>query len=296
MIKAHKIKAFLTIVLAVALLIPLSSLDGQAQPMYTEVEVTSLKGDIYVNPEYIGKVRSIRTIDRSGLLGDRVEIEVRILTDDWRKFSLPSELSGAFGVIISGERGILKISLPATPANSGGSAVYSIEKLLIEFGTLNTTFVFPSQSILEPSKYQIGLLNNSDQSFIPGKIIVMKSDQLAAEFQNLPSSIVNIEGMLRVNVKEPGGSFINAEIPAWGYNIFVPETDVGKPAPITAEVFGLDPEANIRFDFSSLADQVINPSTKVLTVKEINSGAPVSTITTNRGGPQPLTVTVKKVE
>lgn len=296
MIKAHKIKAFLTIVLAVALSIPLSSLDGQAQPMYTEVEVTSLKGDIYVNPEYIGKVRSIRTIDRSGLLGDRVEIEVRILTDDWRKFSLPSELSGAFGVIISGERGILKISLPATPANSGGSAVYSIEKLLIEFGTLNTTFVFPSQSILEPSKYQIGLLNNSDQSFIPGKIIVMKSDQLAAEFQNLPSSIVNIEGMLRVNVKEPGGSFINAEIPAWGYNIFVPETDVGKPAPITAEVFGLDPEANIRFDFSSLADQVINPSTKVLTVQEINSGAPVSTITTNRGGPQPLTVTVKKVE
>ncbi len=296
MIKVHKIKAFIIFLLAIGLLMPLSSLDSWAQPMYTEVEATSLEGDIYVNPEYIGKVRSIRTIDRSGLLGDRVEIESRILTDDWRKFSLPSELSGAFGVIISGDRGILKISLPGTPASPGGSAVYSIEKLLIEFGTLNTTFVFPAQSILEPSKYQIGLLNNSDQSFIPGKVIMMKSDQLAAEFQNLPSAIVNSGGMLRVNVTKPDGSFINAEIPAWGYNIFVPETDVGKPALITAEVFGLDPEAKIRFDFSSLADQVINPSTKVLTVKEINSGAPVSTITTNRGGPQPLTVTVKKVQ
>lgn len=296
MIKVDKMRAFLYFMLTIGLLMPLSSPVAWAQPQYTEVELTSLDGDIYVNPEYIGKVRSIRTIDRSGLLGDRVEIEVRIMTDDWRKFSLPSELSGAFGIIISGESGILKISLPGTPANPGGSAVYSIEKLLIEFGTLNTTFVFPSQTILEPSKYQIGILDNSNQSFIPGKIIVMKSEQLAAEFQNLPSSIVNSEGMLRVNVTKPDGSFINAEIPAWGYNIFVPETDVGKPAPITAEVFGLDPEAKIRFDFSSLADQVINPSTKVLTVKEINSGDPVSTITTNRGGPQPLTVTVKKVD
>ena len=296
MIKVDKIRVFLLFMLAIGLLMPLSSPKAWAQPQYTEVELTSLDGDIYINPEYIGKVRSIRTIDRSGLLGDRVEIEVRILTDDWRKFSLPSELSGAFGIIISGESGILKISLPGTPANPGGSAVYSIEKLLIEFGTLNTTFVFPSQTILEPSKYQIGVLDNSNQSFIPGKIIVMKSDQLAAEVKNLPSTIVNSEGMLRVNVTKPDGSFINAEIPAGGYNIFVPETDVGKPAPITAEVFGLDPEAKIRFDFSSLADQVINPSTKVLTVKEINSGDPVSTITTNRGGPQPLTVTVKKVD
>ena len=266
-----------------------------AQPMYTEVELTSLDGEIYVNPEYIGKVRSVRTIDRSGLLGDRVEVEVRIMTDDWRKFSLPPELSGAFGVIMSGERGILKISLPGVPANPGGSAVYSIKKLLIEFGVLNTTFVYPAQSVLEPSKYQVGLLDNRNDSFIPGKVIAMKSNELAADFQNLPSAVVNSEGMLRVSIKNPGGSFINTEIPAWGYNVFVPETDIGKPAPITAEVFGLDPEAKIRFDFSSLADQVIDPSTKVLTVKEINSGAPVATITTKIGGPQPLTVTVRKV-
>ncbi len=296
MLKHIEIKTTLVLLISVVLLYPLSSPEAWAQPMYTEVEVTSLDGDIYVNPEYIGKVRSIRTINRSGLLGDRVEIEVRILTDDWRKISLPPVLSGTFGVIISGERGILKISLPGIPANPDGSDIYTINKLLIEFGTLNTTFVFPAQSIIEPSKYQIGLLDNRDKSFVSGKVIVMKSNELVADFQNLPSAVVNSEGMLHVSITNPGGSFINADIPAWGYNIFVPETDVGAPAPITAEVFGLDPGAKIRFDFSSLADQVINPSTKILTVKEINSGAPVATITTNRGGAQPLTVTVKRVE
>jgi len=295
MIKVHEIKVLIAILLALGLLFPLSSQESSAQPMYTQVEVTSLDGDIYVNPEYVGKVRSIRTVDRNGLLGDRIEVEVRILTDDWRKFSLPPALSSAFGVIISGERGILKISLPGTQVNPDGSDIYSIEKLLIEFGTLSTTFVFPAQSIIEPSKYRIGLMDNRDQSFIPGKVIVMKSNELAAGFQNLPSAVVSSGGMLRVSITNPDGSFINADIPAWGYNIFVPETDVGTPAPITAEVFGLDPGAKIRFDFSSLADQVINPSTKILTVKEINSGALVSTITTNRGGAQPLTVTVKKV-
>ena len=294
--KVTKIQSLVVILLTLGLLITQGQTESSAQPNYTEVEVTSLDGDLYVNPEYIGKVRSIRTIDRNGLLGDRVEIEVRILTDGWRKFSIPSSLAGAFGVIISGEDGILKISLPEEPPDPAGTPVYSIEKLLIEFGTLSTTFVYPSQTVLEPSKFKVGLLNNKDETIIPGSAIVLKSNELAANFQNLPSSVVNSEGNVRVSITKADGSFINAEIPAWGYNIFVPETDVGTPSPITAEVFGLSPDAKIRFDFSSLADQVINPSTNVLTVKEINSGASVSTITTSIGGPQPLTVTVKRAQ
>lgn len=292
--KAHKIKTLLLLVIAVSIFVS-GGFDAWAQPSYTEVELTSLQGEIFVNPDYIGKVRSVRTIDRSGLLGDRVEVEVRIMTDNWRKFSLPPELSGAFGIIISGENGILKISLPEAPESPGGEAVYSIEKLLIEFGILNTTFIFPPQNVLEPSKFKVGLLDNRSDSIIPGKAIVMKSNELAADFTNLPSAVVNTEGLLRVSITSPGGSFINAEIPAWGYNITVPETDISKPAPITAEVFGLDQGSEIRFNFTSLADQVIVPSTKVMTVEEINSGDTVATITTKIGGPQPLTVTVKRV-
>ncbi|MEW6145195.1 MAG: hypothetical protein AB1598_09280 [Thermodesulfobacteriota bacterium] len=268
---------------------------SKTPPRYTEVELTSLDGEIFINPLYTGKVSTVRTIDKNGLIGQKVDIEVRIMTDGWRKFSLPGTAAGAYGVIVSGDEGILKISKPAeTPAPSGGE-LKSIKKLVIEFGYLSTVFSFPSMNILEPSKVELGVLNNADNKFINGSIVAMKPDQAAVEFQDLPATVVNKEGTMRVSLKEPGGTFINSDIQAWGYNIIVSETDIDTPAPITAEVFGLPDDAEIRFDFSSLTGQVIDPSTKILTVGEINKGATVSTITTKIGGAQPLTVTVRRV-
>ncbi len=267
-----------------------------AQPQYTEAEFTSLSGEIMVNPLYTGKVSSVRTIDQHGLLGDRIDVEVRVMTDGWRKFSLPPSLSGSYGVIVSGDEGILKISKPGEPFAGTAGELKSISNNVIEFGSLNTTFVFPTLNVFEPSKYEIGILNSADNSFINGNIIAMKSDQAAVEFGGLPPSIVNKEGLMRVSLKKPGGTFINSSIPAWGYNIMVSETDIGTPAPITAEVFGLPGEAEIRFDFTSLSGQVIDPSTRILTVGEINKGSTVSTITTKIGGAQPLTVLVKRIK
>ncbi|MEQ9617677.1 MAG: hypothetical protein RIG61_00705 [Deltaproteobacteria bacterium] len=263
-------------------------------PRYTEAELTSVGGEIFINPQYTGKVSSVRTIDQNGLLGQKIGVEVRIMTDGWRKFSLPQELSGSYGVIVSGEDGILKISRPDDEKGPSG-AVGSVHVNVVEFGSLGNTFTFPAQNVLEPSKYEIGILNSRDNSFINGRIIAMKSDQLAAEFGNLPPDIVNEDGNMRVSLKKPDGTFINADLPAWGYNLLVPETDVGTPAPITAEVFGLPDDAEIRFDFTSLSGQVIDPSTKILTVGEINKESTVSTITTKVGGAQPLTVLVKRV-
>jgi len=274
--------------------------DGSASssmgPRYTEAELTSLDGEIFVNPLYTGKVSTVRTIDKNGLIGQKVDIEVRIMTDGWRKFSLPQSASGAYGVIVSGDEGILKLSKPAEAATPAGGELKSIRRLVIEFGYLNTVFTFPSMNVLEPSKVEIGVLDISNNKFINGNIIAMKSDQAAVEFESLPSTVVNKEGNMRVSLKEPGGTFINSDIPAWGYNIIVSETDIGSPAPIKAEVFGLPDDAEIRFDFSSLTGQVIDPSTKILKVGEINKGAVVSTITTKIGGAQPLTVTVRRVK
>lgn len=265
-------------------------------PQYTEIEFTSLDGEIFVNPLYTGKITSVRTINQSGLLGQKVDIEVRAITGGWRKFSLPAAASGSYGVIVSGESGILKIAKPANPPAAASGELGTIKKVLIEFGYLNTTFTFPPQNVLEPDKYEIGILNTTDNGFINGNIIAMKSDQAAAEFIDLPGTVVNSSGNMRVSLKKPGGTFFNSDIPAWGYNIIVPETDIGAPAPITAEVFGLPDDAEIRFDFSSLSGQVIDPSTKILTVGEINKGSTVSTITTKIGGAQPLTVTVRRVK
>ena len=268
---------------------------SSAPPRYTEVELTSLDGEIYINPLYTGKVSTVRTIDKNGLIGQKVNIEVRIMTDGWRKFSLPQAAGGVDGVIVSGDEGILKISKPAETGTPSGGGLKSNGKLVIEFGYLSTVFSFPSMNILEPSKVELGVLNNADNKFINGSIVAMKPDQAAVEFQDLPGTVVNKEGMMRVSLKEPGGTFVNSDIQAWGYNIIVSETDIDTPAPIKAEVFGLPDDAEIRFDFSSLTGQVISPSTRILTVGEINKGTPVSTITTKIGGAQPLTVIVKRV-
>ncbi len=264
-------------------------------PLY-EVELTSLSGEIFINPKYTGKINSIRALNRNQLLGEKVEIVTRTLTDSWKKLEIPASLQSTFGLVISGAEGIVKITLPQQKAVSGLGTLKSISELFIEFGSLNATFTFPALNVLEPSSFEIGTLNTADNTFMNGEIIALKNDQAAVLFQNLPSSVVNNEGMIRVSLKKPDGTFVNSDIPAWGYNIMVSETDTGVPAPITAEVFGLSEDTKIKFNFISLSGQIINPSSITLTVGEINRGSDISTITTKIGGPQPITVTVSKLD
>jgi hypothetical protein len=268
---------------------------ASAPPALYEVELTSLAGEIFANPKYTGKINSIRTLNSNELLGQKVEIETRTLTDGWKKLNIPPSLSGAFGLVISGNEGIVKITLPQQTSASGSGTLKSISDLFIEFGALHASFTFPEVNILEPSKFEIGILNTLDNTFINGHIIALKNNQAAVIFQNLPSSVVNKDGLIRVSLREPGGSFINSDLPAWGYNIIVSETDTGVPAPIKAEVFGLADDTKIKFNFVSLNGQTINPSSATLTVGEINNGQQISTITTKIEGPQPLTVTVTKI-
>lgn len=267
---------------------------ASAPPLY-ELELTSLTGEIFINPKYTGKINSARTLNRNELLGEKVEIETRTLTDNWKKLVIPSSLSGAFGLVLSGKGGIIKITMPQDNSPSAGSGTLkSISDLFIEFGALHATFTFPALNILEPSKFEIAILNTVNNSFINGDIIALKNNQAAVKFENLPSSVVNSEGMIRISLRKSDGTFINSDVPAWGYNIIVSETDTGVAAPITAEVFGLPDDAEIKFSFISLSGQIINPSMKTMTVGEINKGGQVSTITTKIEGPQPITVTVRK--
>jgi len=264
-------------------------------PLY-ELELTSISGEIFINPIYTGRINSVRTLDRNHLLGEKIDIETRTLTDSWKKLNVPSSLSGVFGLVVSGENGILKITLPQNTSNSsGGGTLRSIGSLFIEFGSLNATFTFSDLNILEPSRYEIGILNSADNSFINGDIIALKNNQAAVKFMTLPSSVVNKDGMIRVSLKKSDRTFISSNLPACGYNLIVSETDTGVPAPITAEVFGLPDDEEIKFNFVSLTGQVINPSTKTLTVGEINKGDQISTITTKIEGPQPITVTVVRL-
>lgn len=278
-----------------------SKLDGievamSSPPPLSEVELTSLLGEIYINPKYVGKINTIRTLDRNHLLGEKIKIEARTLTDRWKKLNIPTSTSGAFGLIVSGSDGVIKITLPESPSPlSGSGTLKSISNLFIEFGSLHATFTFPTLNILEPSKFEIGILDNTNNSFINGDIIALKNNQAAVKFEGLSSSVLNSDGMIRVSLRKSDGTFLNSDIPAWGYNIVVSETDTGAPAPITADVFGLPDDTRIKFNFISLSGQIINPSTKTLTVGEINKGVEISTITTKIEGPQPITVTVTRI-
>jgi len=269
---------------------------ASAPPPLYEVELTSLSGEIFINPAYTGKINSIRTLNRNELLGEKVEIVTRTLTDNWKKLEIPANLQSAFGLVISGSEGIVKITLPQQNTVSGSGTLKSISELFIEFGSLSATFTFPALNILEPSGFEIGILNTANNTFINGEIIALKNDQAAVLFQSLSSSVVNKDGMIRVSLKKPDGTFVNSDIPAWGYNIMVSETDTGVPAPITAEVFGLPDDTQIKFNFVSLSGQIINPSSITLSVGEINRGSDISTITTKIGGPQPITVTVNRLD
>ncbi|MEM7007809.1 MAG: hypothetical protein AAF462_01600 [Thermodesulfobacteriota bacterium] len=268
-----------------------------APPSLYELELTSLSGEIYINPKYSGKINSIRSLDRNHLLGEKVKIETRTLTDGWRKLNIPSSLSSAFGLVVSGTQGIVKLTLPQDPSfRSGSGTLQSISSLFIEFGKLHATLTFPELSILEPSKFEIGILNTTDNTFINGDIVALKDNQAAVIFNNLSSSVVNSDGMIRMSLRKADGTFINSDMPAWGYNIIVSQTETGVPAPITADVFGLAEDTKMKFNFVSLSGQIINPSQVILTVGEINKGAEISTITTKIQGPQPITVTVTKLD
>lgn len=265
------------------------------EPIYIEAELTSMDGEIYVNPDFVGKIDSVRTIDKNGLLGEKISIESRVLTDNWRMLAMPPEAAAAHGVIISGDRGLLNISKPSGRAAPVKGTLQPVADVEIPFGTMYTTLKFPSQTVLEPSKYSMEILDNNTGSFTKGDIIAMKNDQAAVYFSNLGPSALNEEGNLKISMKKPDGSFINSEVPAWGYNVMVSEADLDEAVPITAEVFGLPQDSKVRFQFDSLSDQIIDPSLVTLTVKEVNSGRPISTVKTKIAGSQPLSVTVSRV-
>ncbi len=267
-----------------------------APPTYTEINFTSLGGEIFINPRFVGKINAVRTTNRAGVMGERIDVDVRTLTDGWKRFELPPSEQGASGVIISGDAGIIKISTLSSPSSPDAGGITPTGELLIEYGGLVTTFLIPRVSVLEPSKFEVSLLNFNTDSPVLGQVIALKDDQLAAVFANISGEVVNDKGMLRVSLKNPNGSYINSDLPGWGYNIMVSETDTGKPAEIKATVFGLPSEASVVFNFSPLSGQIFEPERVKMSVTDINSGKTVSTITTTIPGAQPLSVTAERAQ
>jgi len=263
-------------------------------PIYTEIKFRSLSGEIFINPKYTGRVVSVEAIRSGGTSSANKDMGINVAEDNWSGFVVPESQPELEGVNVIGEDGSLKISLIREDSTHGDEGIKSIRKPIIFFGGLSTTFITPEFRMIKPSKFEIGIFDYDEKKFLSGDIIALKNNQIAVKFQNLPHTVISEDGLLLVSIKEPDGSFLNSELSAWGYDIFVPDTDVEKAAPITAKVFGLPKEARLKFTFKPLQGQRFSNTNSILSVKAINSGEPITMITTSIPGVQPLSVKVEE--
>jgi hypothetical protein len=262
-------------------------------PLYTQVEFSSVYGEIFINPKYTGETVAVKASVKST---DNTNIsEVRKTAGGWAKITVPRSLSDVMGVLITGRKGSLRISSADEESSSEVGEISPLDDLVIGFGGLSTTFLMPFVKISDPGDFGVDVLDHKENKFISGDVIAVKRNQIAVKFRDLPSTVVNQNGMIRVSIKNPQNSFISADLKAWGYDISVPDIETGKPVPIKANIFGLPQETKLRFTFTSLSGQQITPSSKILTVGEINSGTPIATISTSIPGTQPLSVVVERV-
>jgi len=263
-------------------------------PIYTEINLRTLSGEIFINPKYAGRVISVKAIGSGGTESSEKDMDINVADDSWSGFVVPESESELEGLMVIGDKGSLKISLVREASTYGDEGIKSIKRPKISFGALSTTFITPKFKITEPSKFEIGIFDYNANKFLNGDVIALKSNQFAVKFRNLPPSVISKDGMLLISIKEPDGSFLNSELSAWGYNIFVPDTDVERSVPITAKVFGLPKEAKLKFTFLPLKGQSFSSPVSLLSVKDINSGKPLTMITTLIPGVQPLSVKVEE--
>jgi hypothetical protein len=265
-------------------------------PAYTQVEFNSLVGEIFVNPRLTGKITTVRTFLKEGSPRDNPVVNVRETKEGWEKIVVSSSETDAVALIATGRKGSLKISLSKGEVLSGVEKIRSLNQIIIAFGQLESTLITPDNEILKTKGLEINIFDFKESRFIKGDIMAMKDNQIAVEFHDLPPTVVNKDGMIRVSLKTADGVFLGADLKAWGYNLYVADADVGKPAPIKADVFGLPEDAKLKFTFDSLSGQNITPDTKTITVKEINNGTPIAKIVTSIAGSQPLSVLVERVD
>jgi hypothetical protein len=263
-------------------------------PLSTEILLTSISGEIYLNPEYIGRIVSITPLGTGRSRSRKPEIEFNETKDLWPVVIIPQSMPNLQGLNVTGEEGSLRISRSGGEKTPNVNELRTITKPRVGIGQLSSTILFPEMNVTEPSKFEIAVFNFKDNKFINGDIIAITNDQMAVKFENLPSTVISKEGKLEYSLKEQDGSFINSGMAAWGYEIMIPDTDIGKTVPINAKIFGLPDESKVKFTFQASQGQRFSPPATTLTVKEINSGEPITMISTSIGGDQLIQVSVEE--
>lgn len=264
-------------------------------PLYTQIDFNRITGEIFINSKYTGEIINVRAITGTK---DIAKIDVKDLKEtggEWKTAVIPTYGFGIKGLLITGLKGGLRVSLYKEKATTQVNEIQPLDELIIRFGELNATLLLPIKKVSEPNNFEIDILDYKRNKFISGDIIAITGNQMAVKFRDLPPTVVDQNGMIRISIKKPNNSFIGADLKAWGYNISVPEIETGKSTPIKAKTFGLPKDTKLRFTFKPVSGQRITPLSGILSVEKINSGASLATVVTLTPGAQPLSVVVEKM-
>ncbi len=263
-------------------------------PTYQEIRLNSLEGELFINPKFVGIIKSVEYVMGNEVASAKSDIDIKFTDDSWSKLVVPKPNFSLTGLKLTGQDGSLNILLVEEEIVVNNDELKALIKPKIAFGQLNATFITPNLKISKPGDFEIGIFDFKENKFINGDIIALKNNQLPVLFKNLPPAVINGDGRIRVSLREPDGSFINSELSAWGYNIAVEDTELGESVPIKADVFGLPKDAKLRFTFDAIEGQSFSVPVGVYSVEEINSGKPLTMITTSIPGSQPINVTVEE--
>lgn len=266
------------------------------RPSYADITLTSISGEIYLNPEYTGRIVSVNPLGPVTYGSVKNKIDFSQTLDLWPVLTVPKSMSGLQGLNVTGEKGTVRISRSgaemAVGANNDGLKI--IKKPKVGFGHLSSTILFAETEVSHPGKFEIGVFDLKDSRFIRGDIIALTRNQLAAKFENLPSTVISSEGKLRYSLREDDGSFINSEVDAWGYELIIPDAEIATSIPIRARIYGLTDEKKVKFRFHPLEGQQFSVPVITLSVKEINSGETITEISTSLTGSQLVSVNVEE--
>lgn len=287
--------------ICVALVISLcSAINGEAYAQeHYEARFKELDNSVFVNADIVGnKATAYPQLATSVNVARSTTLSTSYVNSKWVKVNIPDDLKNSLtGLIVSGSGGSAKIKVEeAKDYNGLKGAFASLGELVVANGRFSTTLLVSVGEGVNPSSViGVEMFDFGKKEFVGGKVVAISGKEVAVEFAGLSTmGVVTKQGVAQLSIVASPGKFINSSLSAWGYDIEVPDTDVGKPSPIKAWIYGLPPGERVSFRFSPISGQRITPLSSDYLVRQVNAGIPIAWIETTIEGAQPLNVEVRR--
>lgn len=256
----------------------------------TVVTFNALQGKTNVNLKPLGAVETV-----SFVAVDEKKIEDKEVAPDFDDHGdhVTIDIGKATrlgGIILTGTTGIVKLLPGDGSAPTPSTGIAPADGLIdVRNGVVNETLAIPesaSSLVSSPADYAASLDGN------PLDIVATRPGEIAVTGTGVTPNPV---GFSQLTLTTPEGAVLNGSAVSWGYDINLPEvtkTDVW--VPIMIQVYGLDPQDKVTFQFYPQPGQTISPETVTVPAAEAMLPMPVAKIQAQQPGPQSLSVSVAR--